>query len=115
MRQGGLLLDVVFDLGAAVPHIIAFAVLAGIVAMMYLSGSRRSLSNVDYDRVTRPVALNRWAARRALLLPLGALANALWAGLGRPSEGALALVLVVTGVVVCTWIIVGSRRFYRPR
>lgn len=104
-------------LDAAVPHL--FALAGGLlpVLSLWFAGSARRLANVDYDRVTDPAALNRWAARRFLLLPAISLLNAALSLTGRVSDTLLWVAWTVTILVVTTWLAIGARRWqtHAPR
>ncbi len=107
------------DLGAAVPHLFAFAAGLLVVLPLWFAGGARRLANVDYPRVADPASLNRWAAWRLLPLPLISAINAIATSLGWIESGIAwsAFAIAIAGCAI--WILLGSRRFEnrlpRPR
>lgn len=95
----------------AVLLLIASGILAAAALAVRFAGNTAVLAGVDLSNVRDMTLLNRWAGNRLLLLPLVALGFG-GAGLSRPALGLVGLgVLLVLGIVVIVWIMVGADKF----
>lgn len=79
--------------------------------MVRFAGANRILNFVDYSTISNAPELHRWAGGRLLVLPFAAAflgaTSARWPHLAFPSF----LVLMLTVVVVVSWLTYGVERF----
>ena len=95
----------------AVLLLISGAILAVAALAVHFAGNAAVVAGVDLSQVRDLATFNRWAGNRLLLLPVVALGFG-YAGLTRPILALAGLaVLVVLGIVVVVWILVGAEKF----
>lgn len=95
--------------------LIAGVILAIAALAVRFAGNTPILAGVDVTRVQDMAGLNRWAGDRLLLLPIVALGFGI-AGVWRPVIGLVgAGFVVLVGIAVVVWILVGAERFHIAR